>query len=168
MGTDYCQFKAAASKIFEVGRVGPLHTEAIQVVGFRLDFRRPECPPAAQDGLTVAVCACAVSAAQCVRGPVKRRQARLSLRRELLMLKSDGQGPWVAQWVKCPTLGFGSGHDLPVRELEPHIRLCTDSFLSKGRAGGFPTALPGGAGQAGVRISSVRYMGGSWFSSHGD
>ena len=66
----------------------------------------------------------------------------------------------MAQWVKCPTLGFGSGHDLPVRELEPHIRLCTDSFLSKGRAGGFPTALPGGAGPAGVRISFVRYMGG--------
>ena len=33
---------------------------------------------------------------------------------------------WVAQSVKRPTLGFGSGHDLTVHEFEPHISLCTD------------------------------------------
>ena len=30
---------------------------------------------------------------------------------------------WVAQLVKHLTLDFGSGHDLRVREIEPHIRL---------------------------------------------
>ena len=34
---------------------------------------------------------------------------------------------WVAQSVKCPTLNFRLGHDLMVREIEPHIRLCADS-----------------------------------------
>ena len=34
---------------------------------------------------------------------------------------------WVAQLVKHLTLDFGSGHDLRVHEIEPHIRLCTDS-----------------------------------------
>ena len=29
----------------------------------------------------------------------------------------------MAQLVKCPTLGFGSGHGLGFRELEPRIRL---------------------------------------------
>ena len=37
------------------------------------------------------------------------------------------QGNWVAQSVKCPTLGFGSGHDVMVREFEPHAGLCADS-----------------------------------------
>ena len=32
--------------------------------------------------------------------------------------------PWVAQLVEHPTLDFGSGHDLTVREFEPNIRLC--------------------------------------------
>ena len=36
------------------------------------------------------------------------------------------RGDWVAQLVKCPTLGFRSGHDLPVREFKPPIWLCTD------------------------------------------
>ena len=31
-----------------------------------------------------------------------------------------------AQSVKCPTLGFGSGHDLIVREFKPHVRLHAD------------------------------------------
>ena len=35
-------------------------------------------------------------------------------------------GTWVAQSVKYLTLGFGSGHDLMVCEVKPHIRLCTD------------------------------------------
>ena len=33
----------------------------------------------------------------------------------------------VAQSVKCPTLGFGSGHDLTVHELEPRVGLCAGS-----------------------------------------
>ena len=33
----------------------------------------------------------------------------------------------VAQSVECPTLDFSSGHDLVVREFEPHVGLCTDS-----------------------------------------
>ena len=28
-------------------------------------------------------------------------------------------GTWVAQWVKCQILGFGSGHDLQVVRLSP-------------------------------------------------
>ena len=35
-------------------------------------------------------------------------------------------GTWVAQSVKCPTLGFGSGHDLVFHEIEPRARLCAD------------------------------------------
>ena len=31
---------------------------------------------------------------------------------------------WVAQLVKCLTLGFSSGHDLMGHETEPCIRLC--------------------------------------------
>ena len=34
----------------------------------------------------------------------------------------------MAQSVKHPSLGFGSGHDLMVRETEPHVRLCIDSM----------------------------------------
>ena len=33
----------------------------------------------------------------------------------------------MAQWVKLPTLGFRSEHDLTVREFEPRVRLCADS-----------------------------------------
>ena len=33
----------------------------------------------------------------------------------------------MAQSVKRPTLGFGSGHDLVVRGFEPWIGLCADS-----------------------------------------
>ena len=33
----------------------------------------------------------------------------------------------MAQPIKHPTLDFGSGHDLTVREIEPHVRLCADS-----------------------------------------
>ena len=33
----------------------------------------------------------------------------------------------MAQSVERRTFGFGSGHDLAVREFEPHIGLCTDS-----------------------------------------
>ena len=37
------------------------------------------------------------------------------------------RGAWVAQLVKCLTLGFGSGHDLMVRGTEPYVWFCTDS-----------------------------------------
>ena len=33
----------------------------------------------------------------------------------------------MAQWVKRPTLDFGSGHDLTVHGMEPHIELHADS-----------------------------------------
>ena len=35
-------------------------------------------------------------------------------------------GVWVAQSVMCPTLDFGSGHDLTVHETEPRVGLCAD------------------------------------------
>ena len=38
-------------------------------------------------------------------------------------------GTWVVQSIKHLTLDFGSGHDLMVHEIEPHIRLCADSLL---------------------------------------
>ena len=34
-------------------------------------------------------------------------------------------GTWVAQLAKCPTLGFGSDHDLKVHDFEPCIGLHT-------------------------------------------
>ena len=37
------------------------------------------------------------------------------------------RGAWGAQSIKPRTLGFGSGHDLTVREFEPCIGLFTDS-----------------------------------------
>ena len=37
-----------------------------------------------------------------------------------------GWGAGVAQWVKHPTLGFGSGHDLEVCEIKPCVGFCTD------------------------------------------
>ena len=42
----------------------------------------------------------------------------------------DSRGTWVAQSVKRPTLGFGSGHDLTVHEFKPCIGLCADSMES--------------------------------------
>ena len=33
----------------------------------------------------------------------------------------------MAHLVKPLTLDLGSGHDLPVREIEPRVRLCADS-----------------------------------------
>ena len=38
---------------------------------------------------------------------------------------------WVAQSVKHETLDFGSGHDLTVHEMEPHIGPCADSAEPK-------------------------------------
>ena len=33
----------------------------------------------------------------------------------------------MAQLVKSPALGFGSSHDLTVREINPCVQLCVDS-----------------------------------------
>ena len=33
----------------------------------------------------------------------------------------------MAHLVKHLTLGFGSGHDLTVHEIEPHVGFCSDS-----------------------------------------
>ena len=41
--------------------------------------------------------------------------------------KLEYGGTWVAQSVEHPTLKFSSGHDLMACEMEPHVRLCTDS-----------------------------------------
>ena len=32
----------------------------------------------------------------------------------------------MGQLVKCLTLGFGSGHDLTVPKIDPHVGLCAD------------------------------------------
>ena len=37
------------------------------------------------------------------------------------------RGAWAVQLIKHPTLGFGSGHDLQLREIKSHIRVCADS-----------------------------------------
>ena len=39
------------------------------------------------------------------------------------------RGAWVAQSVKHPALGFGSGRDLIVHEFEPHVRFHTVQSL---------------------------------------
>ena len=36
-------------------------------------------------------------------------------------LKGEARGAWVAQSVKCPVLGFGSGHDLRIMRLSPTL-----------------------------------------------
>ena len=42
----------------------------------------------------------------------------------------SGRGGWVAQLVKCPSLDFGSGHDLTVHGIKLCIRLYADSTES--------------------------------------
>ena len=37
------------------------------------------------------------------------------------------RGAWVAQLLEHSTLDFGSGHDLMVHGIEPHMGLCADS-----------------------------------------
>ena len=41
-------------------------------------------------------------------------------------------GAWVAQLVKSLTLDFSSSPDLTVREIEPHVGLCTDNMEPAG------------------------------------
>ena len=40
----------------------------------------------------------------------------------------SNRGTWEVQWVKRLTLDFGSGHDLTVCEIKPHVWLCADSM----------------------------------------
>ena len=51
-------------------------------------------------------------------------------------------GAWVAQSVKHLTLDFGSGHDLTVHELEPHIGLWVDSVGAAWDYLSLPLSLP--------------------------
>ena len=44
----------------------------------------------------------------------------------LLCQDFNGGGAYVAQLVKCLTLGFSSGHDFMVCEIKPYIGLCAD------------------------------------------
>ena len=56
------------------------------------------------------------------------------------MGKKQGHA-WVAQSVKHLTLDFGSGHDLTIREFEPHIRLCADNAESAWHSLSIPLSL---------------------------
>ena len=42
------------------------------------------------------------------------------------ILKITMRGTWVVQSAKCPTLDFGSAHDLTVHEFEPCVGLYAD------------------------------------------
>ena len=44
-------------------------------------------------------------------------------RKRAFIKSTEFRGAWVAQSIKCLTLGFGTVHDLMVREFEPHVRL---------------------------------------------
>ena len=48
----------------------------------------------------------------------------------------------MAQMVKRLTLGFGSGRDRTVRELEPRVGLCTDGVEPAWDSPSPPPALP--------------------------
>ena len=43
---------------------------------------------------------------------------------------NTSRGPWVAQSVKCPTLGFGSGPNLMGCEILLHVGLCANLGVS--------------------------------------
>ena len=57
---------------------------------------------------------------------------------QFMFLKECSRGTCVAQSVKCPTLGFSSGHDLTVCGFEPCNGLCPDS----GACSGFSLSTP--------------------------
>ena len=57
----------------------------------------------------------------------KKAKYFLSKSDTTILLLDYQRGTWVAQSVKCLTLGFGSGHDLAVHEFKSHIGLCADS-----------------------------------------
>ena len=60
----------------------------------------------------------------------------------LLCQKINLRGPWVAQSVKCPTIDFGSGHDLTVHEFEHHTGLHSDSAEPAWDSVSLPLCLP--------------------------
>ena len=43
-----------------------------------------------------------------------------------LKILKPSRSSWVAQSIKRPITGYGSGHDLIVHGFEPHIGLCAD------------------------------------------
>ena len=43
---------------------------------------------------------------------------------QLWALKSGTRGAWVVQSVKRPAPDLGSGHDLMIHVIEPHVELC--------------------------------------------
>ena len=47
-----------------------------------------------------------------------------ALDKEELQPNVKNPGAWVAQLGECLTLGFGSSHDLTIREFEPHLEPC--------------------------------------------
>ena len=57
-------------------------------------------------------------------GKEGRKERRRDRRRKKGRREEEGR---VVQSVKCPTLNFGSGHDLMVYEIKPCVGLCTDS-----------------------------------------
>ena len=42
-----------------------------------------------------------------------------------MLFEDEISGAWGAQSGKHPTVGFGSGHDLMVREFKPRVELST-------------------------------------------
>ena len=64
------------------------------------------------------------------------------LKQNLCIKYTKWLGRLVAQSVKPPILGFGSGHDLTVRESEPHIGLTAVSLPVRSLLGTLPPPLP--------------------------
>ena len=62
--------------------------------------------------------------------PTKRRKSRILMWQghNFWSLKIKHRGSWVAQSVRSPTPGFGSGRDLTVCEFKPHIGPCADGM----------------------------------------
>ena len=52
------------------------------------------------------------------------------------------RGVWMARSVECLTLDFSSGHDLPVCEFKPCVRLCTDRVETAWDSLSFSLSLP--------------------------
>ena len=61
--------------------------------------------------------------------PTKRRKSRILMWQghNFWSLKIKHRGSWVAQSVRSPTPGFGSGRDLTVCEFKPCLKFCADS-----------------------------------------
>ena len=48
-------------------------------------------------------------------------------KKDFFLQEKRGRGAWMAKSVKHPTFDFSSGHDLPVCEFKPRVRLCADT-----------------------------------------